>query len=122
MSTSCGPSFLQERQRLETILSLCSEFGSSETSCPERSPGVCAISNLQRINHELEKLQVLDDDLHVVAAPEDGLVVKGEGERQLQTTNILQTSVSSPSTYIHNKVTYCFFYFQVNTCFILDLY
>lgn len=117
MSTSCGPSFLQERQRLETILSLCSEFGSSETSCPERSPGVCAISNLQRINHELEKLQVLDDesgfsDLHVVAAPEDGLVVKGKGERQLQTTNILQTSVSSPSTYIHNKVTYCFFTFK----------
>ncbi|XP_058268071.1 pleckstrin homology-like domain family B member 2 isoform X2 [Hemibagrus wyckioides] len=88
-----------ERQRLETILSLCSEFGSSETSCPERSAGVCAISNLQRINHELEKLQVLDDesgvsDLHVVAAPEDGLVVKGKGERQLQTTNILQTSTS----------------------------
>ncbi|KAK3521941.1 hypothetical protein QTP70_020055, partial [Hemibagrus guttatus] len=88
-----------ERQRLETILSLCSEFGSSESSCLERSAGVCAISDLQRINHELEKLQVLDDesgfsDLHVVAAPEDGSVDKGRGERQLQTTNILQTSTS----------------------------
>ncbi|XP_047661012.1 pleckstrin homology-like domain family B member 1 isoform X2 [Tachysurus fulvidraco] len=88
-----------ERQRLETILSLCSELGSSATSCPEGSAGVCAISDLQRINNELEKLQVLDDesefsDLLAVAALQDDLVEKSRQERQLQTTNILQTSAS----------------------------
>ncbi|XP_053097204.1 pleckstrin homology-like domain family B member 2 isoform X3 [Pangasianodon hypophthalmus] len=97
-----------ERQRLETILSLCSELGSSESGYREHSPGVCAISDLQKINHELEKLQVSDDesafsDLLIVVAPEDGSVVKGRGERQLQTTNIPRTTVSSPSPHIHNK-------------------
>lgn len=95
-----GPLFLQEHQRLETILSLCSELGSSASSCPERSAGVCAISDLQRINIELEKLQVLDDesefsDLLAVAALQDDMIEKSRQERQLQTTNILQTSVSS---------------------------
>lgn len=113
MSASCGRLFLQERQRLETILSLCSELGSSESSCPEHSPGVCAISHLQKINHELEKLQVSDNesafsDLLIIAAPEDGSVVKGRGERELQTTNILRTSVSSPSPHMHNKVRFFF--------------
>ncbi|XP_060751767.1 pleckstrin homology-like domain family B member 2 isoform X2 [Tachysurus vachellii] len=88
-----------ERQRLETILSLCSELGNSASSCPERSAGVCAISDLQRINNELEKLQILDDesefsDLLAVAALQDDLVEKSRQERQLQTTNILQTSAS----------------------------
>lgn len=111
MSASCGLLFLQERQRLETILSLCYELGSSESGCPELSPGVCAISDLQKINQELEKLQVSDDDsafsdLVIVAAPEDGLVVKDTGERQLQTTNILQSSVSLPSTLMHNEFFY----------------
>ncbi|XP_060765184.1 pleckstrin homology-like domain family B member 2 isoform X2 [Neoarius graeffei] len=97
-----------ERQRLETILSLCSELGSSESSCPERSSGDCALSDLQKINHELEKLQVLDNesafsDLVIITAPEDGSVVKGRGERQLQTTNILRTSASSPSPHMHGK-------------------
>ncbi|XP_053501399.1 pleckstrin homology-like domain family B member 2 isoform X4 [Ictalurus furcatus] len=88
-----------ERQRLETILSLCSELGSTESSCPEHNSGVCAISDLQKINHELQKLQVSDDesefsDLLVVAAPEDGSVDKGRGERQVQPNNILLTSTS----------------------------
>ncbi|XP_017344848.1 pleckstrin homology-like domain family B member 2 isoform X6 [Ictalurus punctatus] len=88
-----------ERQRLETILSLCSELGSTESSCPEHNSGVCAISDLQKINHELEKLQVSDDesefsDLLVVAAPEDGSVDKGRGDRRVQPTNILLTSTS----------------------------
>lgn len=97
--SACEPLFLQERQRLETILNLYSKLGSLESGCPERIPGVCEKSDLQKINHELEKLQLLDNksafsDLLIVTAPEDDSVVKGRGERQLQITNILQTSVS----------------------------
>ncbi|KAJ7996707.1 hypothetical protein DPEC_G00239810 [Dallia pectoralis] len=46
-----------ERQRLETILSLCTELGRVE-----RDPGGSAVSDLQKINKELEKLQVSDDE------------------------------------------------------------
>ncbi|KAM6971667.1 pleckstrin homology-like domain family B member 2 isoform 3-T3 [Tautogolabrus adspersus] len=52
-----------ERQRLETILSLCTELGRSErdgggtTTAP-----TSAVADLQKINQELEKLQVNDDD------------------------------------------------------------
>ncbi|XP_014012701.1 pleckstrin homology-like domain family B member 2 isoform X6 [Salmo salar] len=55
-----------ERQRLETILSLCSELGRSEQ---DRERGVgssvdtgAGLADLQKINRELEKLQVSDDD------------------------------------------------------------
>uniref|UniRef100_A0A6Q2X4I3 Pleckstrin homology-like domain family B member 1 n=1 Tax=Esox lucius TaxID=8010 RepID=A0A6Q2X4I3_ESOLU len=53
-----------ERQRLETILSLCSELGRSEQ---DRQTGVVSspgagLADLQKINRELEKLQVSDDD------------------------------------------------------------
>ncbi|XP_072562573.1 pleckstrin homology-like domain family B member 2 isoform X2 [Paramormyrops kingsleyae] len=41
-----------ERQRLETILSLCSELGR----------GGSTVTDLQKINRELEKLQVSDDE------------------------------------------------------------
>lgn len=44
--------FVQECQRLESILNLCTE----------REPGVSAVSDLQKINKELEKLQVSDDE------------------------------------------------------------
>ncbi|XP_034562343.1 pleckstrin homology-like domain family B member 2 isoform X3 [Notolabrus celidotus] len=46
-----------ERQRLETILSLCTELGRSEREGP-----TSAVADLQKINQELEKLQVNDDD------------------------------------------------------------
>uniref|UniRef100_A0A673WFM1 Pleckstrin homology-like domain family B member 2 n=1 Tax=Salmo trutta TaxID=8032 RepID=A0A673WFM1_SALTR len=46
-----------ERQRLETILSLCTELGRVE-----RDQRGLAVSDLQKINKELEKLQVSDDD------------------------------------------------------------
>uniref|UniRef100_A0A667ZK28 Pleckstrin homology-like domain, family B, member 2b n=1 Tax=Myripristis murdjan TaxID=586833 RepID=A0A667ZK28_9TELE len=49
-----------ERQRLETILSLCSELGRAEKDTGT-SPG-SAVADLQKINRELEKLQVNDDD------------------------------------------------------------
>ncbi|XP_038550998.1 pleckstrin homology-like domain family B member 2 isoform X1 [Micropterus salmoides] len=46
-----------ECQRLETILNLCTEFGHVE-----RQPTGSAVSDLQKINKELEKLQVSDDE------------------------------------------------------------
>ncbi|XP_056594197.1 pleckstrin homology-like domain family B member 2 isoform X3 [Triplophysa dalaica] len=46
-----------ERQRLETILSLCSELG-----CAEQSKTGSAVTDLEKINKELEKLQVSDDE------------------------------------------------------------
>lgn len=48
---------LQECQRLETILSLCTELGHVE-----REPAGSSVSDLQKINKELEKLQVSDDE------------------------------------------------------------
>ncbi|XP_063063482.1 pleckstrin homology-like domain family B member 2 isoform X2 [Engraulis encrasicolus] len=45
-----------ERQRLETILSLCSEMGRAEKDAPS------AVTDLQKINRELEKLQLSDDE------------------------------------------------------------
>lgn len=46
-----------ECQRLETILSLCTELGQVA-----REPSGSAVSDLQKINKELEKLQVSDDE------------------------------------------------------------
>ncbi|XP_073771173.1 pleckstrin homology-like domain family B member 2 isoform X11 [Danio rerio] len=51
-----------ERQRLETILCLCSELGRTEVSRMESEPNTSAVSDLQKINRELEKLQVSDDE------------------------------------------------------------
>nr|XP_046227578.1 pleckstrin homology-like domain family B member 2 isoform X2 [Scatophagus argus] len=52
-----------ERQRLETILSLCSELGRAERDEGDvtTSP-TSAVADLQKINQELEKLQLNDDD------------------------------------------------------------
>ncbi|XP_045566765.1 pleckstrin homology-like domain family B member 2 isoform X4 [Salmo salar] len=54
-----------ELQRLETILSLCSELGRSEQDREKgvgSSPGTGAgLADIQKINRELEKLQVSDD-------------------------------------------------------------
>ncbi|XP_056457608.1 pleckstrin homology-like domain family B member 2 isoform X3 [Gadus chalcogrammus] len=50
-----------ERQRLETILSLCSELGAQDHE--DEGPGAgSAASDLQKINQELEKLRLYDDD------------------------------------------------------------
>uniref|UniRef100_A0A3P8VKW3 Pleckstrin homology-like domain, family B, member 2a n=3 Tax=Cynoglossus semilaevis TaxID=244447 RepID=A0A3P8VKW3_CYNSE len=46
-----------ENQRLETILNLCTELGQVE-----REPAGSSVSDLQKINKELEKLQVSDED------------------------------------------------------------
>lgn len=47
----------QECQRLETILNLCTELGHVD-----REPAGSAVTDLQKINKELEKLQVSDDE------------------------------------------------------------
>lgn len=68
----------QERQRLETILSLCSELGQ-----PERDGGgtatssTSAVADLQKINQELEKLQVNDDDDDTLPVFLDSSAVNG---------------------------------------------
>ncbi|MGH0180959.1 UNVERIFIED_CONTAM: hypothetical protein FKN15_005680 [Acipenser sinensis] len=46
----------QERQRLETIMNLCSEFSRSDQ-------GPSTVADLQKINKELEKLQLSEDEL-----------------------------------------------------------
>ncbi|XP_031705765.1 pleckstrin homology-like domain family B member 1 isoform X5 [Anarrhichthys ocellatus] len=52
-----------ERQRLETILSLCSELGrSARDGGGAATSSTSAVSDLQKINQELEKLQLDDDD------------------------------------------------------------
>ncbi|KAL7823096.1 hypothetical protein AOLI_G00330640 [Acnodon oligacanthus] len=107
-----------ERQRLETILSLCSELGRVE-----KGPGVSAVSDLQKINRELEKLQVSDDESvfsdSLGAAPENGVAVKVRGELQPQRqrrqsghrearsqspTNSLRSSTHSSSPHLQSKV------------------
>lgn len=69
---------LQERQRLETILSLCSELGR-----PERDGGgtatspISAVADLQKINQELEKLQLNDNDDDCRSVFSDSSAVNG---------------------------------------------
>ncbi|KAM9332306.1 LOW QUALITY PROTEIN: pleckstrin homology-like domain family B member 2 [Pholidichthys leucotaenia] len=70
-----------ERQRLETILSLCSELGRAErdgggmaTSPPS------AVADLQKINQELEKLQLTEDDDDMPSVFSDSSVVNGTVE------------------------------------------
>lgn len=52
---------LQERQRLQTILNLCSEL--------KKNQGDSVTTDLQKINKELEKLQVSDDESAFSDAP-----------------------------------------------------
>uniref|UniRef100_A0A8C9WPI6 Pleckstrin homology like domain family B member 2 n=1 Tax=Scleropages formosus TaxID=113540 RepID=A0A8C9WPI6_SCLFO len=56
-----------ERQRLETILSLCSELGRAQ--CEHQGS---TVADLQKINRQLEKLQLSNDDESVVSNPDDG--------------------------------------------------
>uniref|UniRef100_A0A665V3C0 Pleckstrin homology-like domain family B member 1 n=1 Tax=Echeneis naucrates TaxID=173247 RepID=A0A665V3C0_ECHNA len=53
-----------ERQRLETILSLCSELGQvdRDEGATATTSTTSAVADLQKINQELEKLQLNDDD------------------------------------------------------------
>ncbi|KAI7793722.1 putative pleckstrin homology-like domain family B member 2 [Triplophysa rosa] len=112
-----------ERQRLETILCLCSEFGRSDLSRVETDSGVSAVSDLQKINRELEKLQVSDDESvfsdSAGVSVESGFVGKSRGEiltkrhrrlsghRETRTqspTTSLRSSAPSPSPHLRSKV------------------
>ncbi|XP_043106304.1 pleckstrin homology-like domain family B member 1 isoform X9 [Puntigrus tetrazona] len=112
-----------ERQRLETILCLCSELGRSELGRMETDSGVSAVSDLQKINRELEKLQVSDDESvfsdSAAASLDSGFVGKGRGEvltqkqrrlsghretRPQSPTTSLRSSVPSPSPHLRSKV------------------
>lgn len=68
----------QERQRLETILSLCSELGRADRdgSGAATNPA-SAVADLQKINQELEKLQLNDDDDDTPSVFSDSSVVNG---------------------------------------------
>ncbi|XP_051541912.1 pleckstrin homology-like domain family B member 2 isoform X2 [Myxocyprinus asiaticus] len=112
-----------ERQRLETILCLCSELGRSELSRLKTDSCVSSISDLQKINRELEKLQVSDDesvfsDSTAGVSLDSGFVGKARGEiltrrqrrlsghreiRPQSPTTSLQSSVPSPSPHIRSK-------------------
>ncbi|XP_037550158.1 pleckstrin homology-like domain family B member 2 isoform X1 [Nematolebias whitei] len=74
-----------ERQRLETILSLCSELGRTESDGGGSAPrSTSAVANLQKINQELEKLQLNDDDDEDDDAPSvfsDSSAVNGTSEK-----------------------------------------
>ncbi|XP_072514952.1 pleckstrin homology-like domain family B member 2 isoform X4 [Salminus brasiliensis] len=106
-----------ERQRLETILSLCSDLGQVESGS-----GVSAVSDLQKINRELEKLQVSDDESvfsdSLSSAPENGVSMKSRGEtppqrqhrlsshreaRSQSPTNSLRSSTHSTSSHFQSK-------------------
>lgn len=112
-----------ERQRLETILCLCSEFSRSDLSRAETDSGVSAVSDLQKINRELEKLQVSDDESvfsdSAGASVESGFVGKRRGEiltqrhrrlsghretRPQSPTTSLRSSAPSPSPHLRSKV------------------
>ncbi|XP_042611196.1 pleckstrin homology-like domain family B member 2 isoform X3 [Cyprinus carpio] len=112
-----------ERQRLETILCLCSELGQSEVGRMETDSGVSAASDLQKINRELEKLQVSDDDSvfldSAAVSLDSGFLGKGRGEiltqrqrrlsghrenRPQSPTTSLRSSVPSPSPHLRSKV------------------
>ncbi|XP_049324563.1 pleckstrin homology-like domain family B member 2 isoform X6 [Astyanax mexicanus] len=93
-----------ERQRLETILSLCSDLGRVENGS--------SVSDLQKINRELEKLQVSDDESvfsdSLSAAPENGTSVKSRGEilqpqRQHRLSFHRETRPQSPTSSVRSS-------------------
>ncbi|XP_058645493.1 pleckstrin homology-like domain family B member 2 isoform X8 [Onychostoma macrolepis] len=101
-----------ERQRLETILCLCSELGRSELGRMETDSGVSAVSDLQKINRELEKLQVSDDESvfsdSAAVSLDSGFLGKGRGEimtqRQRRLSGHRETRPQSPTTSLRSSV------------------
>lgn len=57
-SPTCPSSLFQERQRLETILSLCAEYTKPDSGS---STGT-TVADVQKINKELERLQLSDEE------------------------------------------------------------
>ncbi|KAK2886353.1 hypothetical protein Q8A73_020299 [Channa argus] len=82
-----------ERQRLETILSLCSEMGRTERDGGGMATSsTSAVADLQKINQELEKLQLNDDDDDTPSVFSDTLAV-------IETENGHMTSPGSENGY-----------------------
>ncbi|XP_077098329.1 pleckstrin homology-like domain family B member 2 isoform X7 [Siphateles boraxobius] len=100
-----------ERQRLETILSLCSELGRSDLCQMETDSGVSAVSDLQKINRELEKLQVSDDESvfsdSAAVSLDSGYLGKGRTEiltqRQRRLSGHRETRPQSPTTSLRSS-------------------
>ncbi|XP_056095611.1 pleckstrin homology-like domain family B member 2 isoform X5 [Rhinichthys klamathensis goyatoka] len=100
-----------ERQRLETILSLCSELGRSDLCQMETDSGVSAVSDLQKINRELEKLQVSDDESvfsdSAAVSLDSGYLGKGRIEiltqRQRRLSGHRETRPQSPTTSLRSS-------------------
>ncbi|KAK1883131.1 Pleckstrin like domain family B member 2 [Dissostichus eleginoides] len=101
-----------ECQRLETILNLCTGFGHVE-----REPAGSAVSDLQKINKELEKLQVSDDesvfsDSPSSPAPESGFGAKARDFQLSEEQPVSQRQQSvyrdarahSPAVSLHSSV------------------
>ncbi|TRY94334.1 hypothetical protein DNTS_026332 [Danionella cerebrum] len=100
-----------ERQRLETILCLCSELGRVQGDT-----GMSTVSDLQKINRELEKLQFSDDesvfsDSPAISSLDGGFVAKTRAQRRLSghrearprsPSNTLRSSATSPSPHRSN--------------------
>ncbi|KAM9839465.1 pleckstrin homology-like domain family B member 2 isoform 2-T2 [Aulostomus maculatus] len=83
-----------ERQRLETILSLCSELGRAERDGGGTVTNpASAVADLQKINQELEKLQLNDDEDDTPSVFSDSSFVNGS------TGNGLMTSPGSENGY-----------------------
>ncbi|XP_030624874.1 pleckstrin homology-like domain family B member 2 [Chanos chanos] len=96
-----------ERQRLETILSLCSEMGSADGE-----KGGSAVADLQKINKELEKLQVSEDESvfsdSISLGPENGYTSKireyqATEERQVRQHRSRDIRAESPSVGLRNS-------------------
>uniref|UniRef100_A0A3Q3JMS3 Pleckstrin homology-like domain, family B, member 2a n=1 Tax=Monopterus albus TaxID=43700 RepID=A0A3Q3JMS3_MONAL len=87
---------LQECQRLETILNLCTELGHVE-----REPVGSAVSDLQKINKELEKLQVSDDESVFSDSPSSTVPEScfGAKARDFQLSDEQQVSQCQQSSY-----------------------
>ncbi|XP_062289175.1 pleckstrin homology-like domain family B member 2 [Scomber scombrus] len=85
-----------ECQRLETILNLCTELGHVE-----REPAGSAVSDLQKINKELEKLQVSDDESVFSDSPSSNAPEScfGAKARDLQLTEEQQVSQRQHTNY-----------------------
>ncbi|KAI1891270.1 hypothetical protein AGOR_G00142040 [Albula goreensis] len=85
-----------ERQRLETILNLCSELDRAG-----RDPGGSAAADLQKITKELEKLQVSDDESvfsdTASTAPENGYEPPNRQRRRSGNTEGPAPRSSAPS-------------------------
>lgn len=95
---------MQESQRLETILNLCTEMGQVA-----REPKASAVSDLQKINKELEKLQVSDDesvfsDSPSSPPPDSCFGAKAREMRSHSPAVSLNSSAPSPSMHLRAKV------------------